>query len=143
MLEDLKLTDAQRSEFEKLHADQQKKMIEQMAKVASARIDMRSLLRADKPDRSAIDKKMQEIAGLMTQTQSSRIDFWFAVQKNLTADQQKVWKRMLENPMAMRQHPGMRMRSGMNGMRRGMMRGREGMRGRMREIEPDERPESN
>jgi Spy/CpxP family protein refolding chaperone len=98
LLERLALTDQQKTQFEQLQADHIKFMIDQNAKVASAGVDLRVLLRAESPQRASIEKKMKEIAELRTQQQMARIGHWFAVQKILTPDQQKVWKSVLDRP---------------------------------------------
>ncbi|HAV22768.1 MAG: hypothetical protein A2X67_08625 [Ignavibacteria bacterium GWA2_55_11] len=131
-LKELNLTDVQQKEFDKIMVDHQKKMVDQMAKIASARIDMGQLLKADEPQKSAIEKKSQEISGLLSQVQSERLNHWFNVNKQLTPDQQKVWKNALEGHMAMGQGPGMGMhrRGGQSGFGRGMMQHRGKMQGR-------------
>ena len=97
VMADLKLTDEQKKEVEKLHTDLAKQQVTQGAKMATARIEMRELLRADNPDKSAIEKKMNEISQLGVQMHMQRLNQWFAVNKLLNADQQKVWKHALEN----------------------------------------------
>jgi Spy/CpxP family protein refolding chaperone len=94
-IEKLALTDEQKPEFEKLQAEQMKKMIDQRAKVAAAEVDLRMLFRAEAPQKAAIEKKVKEIAELRTQMALSHLDHWFAVQKLLTPEQQKVWRQML------------------------------------------------
>jgi Spy/CpxP family protein refolding chaperone len=91
----LKLTDAQKKEIDKLVFDAAKQAIAQRAKVATARLELRQLLKADNPEKNAIEKKINEIADLSTQTHIDRIDGWFAVNKLLTPEQQKIWKRAL------------------------------------------------
>ncbi len=97
--ERLKLSDSQKADFEKLNADYAKKRVEQQAKIKVAGIDLHSLLQADTPDRSALEKKVNEIGDLQAQNRMLRIDHWFAVNKILTPDQQKIWKETLEQPM--------------------------------------------
>ncbi|MEK6650076.1 MAG: periplasmic heavy metal sensor [Bacteroidota bacterium] len=105
MLDRLVLTDQQKPEFERLQADHMKKMIDQIAKVATTGVDLRTLLREEAPQKAAIEKKMKEIADLRTQVQLARLEHWFAVQKILTPEQQKVWKSALEQPGS-RHHMG-------------------------------------
>ena len=94
-MEQLKLTDAQKKDFDNLHVDMQKQLVAQRAKIATARIDLRQLFKSDTPDRSAIEKKMSEIADLGVQSRMIRVNTWFAVNKILTPDQQKIWKKAL------------------------------------------------
>ncbi len=119
ILDKLELTDQQKPEFEKLQTEHMKNMIGQRAKVAAAEVDLRALFRADAPQKAAIEKKVKEIADLKTQTAVTRLDHWFAVQKLLTPEQQKIWKHSL-GQMAF-EHKGRKM--GPQG-RPGMMRGR-------------------
>jgi Spy/CpxP family protein refolding chaperone len=115
LMEELKLTDDQKKDVQKLHFDLQKQMITQMSKIAGARVDLQQLLKADNPDRAAIEKKITEISQLAGQTGTIMLGQWFAVNKLLTAEQQKTWKKAL----------GM---GGMMGGGMGMMGGGKGMR---------------
>ncbi len=103
--------------------DQQKK---------KARVDLLQLTRAEKPDQSAIEKKMKEIATLRSASQSHRLNTWFSINKLLNADQQKVWKNPLERRMEM---PG---RMGMRGRMQGHMQGRMQGRGMQRMFDRSE-----
>ncbi len=94
MFEQLKLTDAQRKDIDKLRFDLQKKTIEQQAKLKTERLELAQLFKADNPDQSAIDKKIGELSQLQSQQRLLKVDHWFAVNKLLTPDQQKIWKKM-------------------------------------------------
>ncbi|HTY36603.1 MAG TPA: periplasmic heavy metal sensor [Bacteroidota bacterium] len=89
----LKLTDEQKKTFESLRVDMEKKSIEQQAHIRTARLELRELFKADQPNQSAIEKKLGELSQLQTQRRSLVVDHWFAVNKMLTPDQQKVWKK--------------------------------------------------
>lgn len=102
VLRQLNLTDAQRKDFQDLRFDLQKKSVEQQAKLKTARLELAQLFKADNPDKSAIEKKMSEITQFQSQQRALFVDHWFAVNKILTADQQKVWKRALERFVAQR-----------------------------------------
>jgi Spy/CpxP family protein refolding chaperone len=95
LMQQLKLTDEQRKEVENLRMEMAKQAIAQQAKIKTARLELAGLFKADSPDRSAIEKKANEISDLQTQMRVARIDHWFSVNKVLNADQQKIWKRML------------------------------------------------
>ncbi len=99
IVENLKLSDSQKKDFETVNSDFAKKRVEQQAKVKVAGIELHSLLQSDNPDRSAIEKKINEISDLQAQNRMLRVDHWFAVNKILTPDQQKIWKEVLERPM--------------------------------------------
>ena len=89
----LKLTDDQEKDLMKLRFDMQKKQTDARAKVQTAQIELKELFTADNPDRAAIEKKTKEIADLKTKLQLNRLDHWFAVNKILKPEQQKIWKK--------------------------------------------------
>ena len=97
----LNLTEAQKKDVDKIKFDTEKQAIAQRAKLATARVDLRQLLKAENPDRSAIEKKMNEIADLGVRQHMIRVDAWFSINKLLTPDQQKTWKEVLANAPAM------------------------------------------
>ncbi len=137
LMEELKLTDDQKKEVEKLHFDLQKQMIAQRSKIATSRLELQQMLRADNPDKASLEKKIGEVSQLATQVHTMRLNQWFAVNKLLNADQQKVWKKALVMGANMAER--MRMNRGMRGMMgRGMMMQRERMhREMMREDDDD------
>jgi Spy/CpxP family protein refolding chaperone len=94
MLGQLKLTDDQRKDVEKLRFDLRKKSVDQQARLKTSRLELAELFKADNPDQSAIQKKASDISQLQSQQRAMLIDHWFAVNKLLTPDQQKVWKRL-------------------------------------------------
>ncbi len=106
LMEKLNLTDSQKKDVEKLNTDFAKRRVEQQAKISTARIDLRALLKSDAPDKDAIEKKIGEIANLQAQNRVLGVEHWFAVNKLLTPEQQKLWKntldRMPQERMAMR-----------------------------------------
>lgn len=97
----LNLTEEQKKEVDKIRTDMEKQTIAQHAKLATARVDLHQLFKADNPDRSAIEKKMNEMADLGVRLHMIKIDAWFSVNKLLTPEQQKTWKKVLENAPAM------------------------------------------
>ena len=108
LLEDLKLNDDQKKEMEKLRTELMKQGVAQHAKIATSRIELQELFRADDPDKAKIEKKLGEISQLENQGKMLRLNHWFSVNKLLTPDQQKVWKRSLM-ARGMQQHGGMMM----------------------------------
>ncbi len=116
MMKDLNLTDAQKEQFEKLTFDTQKKQIELGAKLASLKLEMKRLLDAETIDRSAIEKKMNEIADQEVAVRMNRLSGWMEKNKVLTADQQKIWRE------ALRRHVAMMENDARTGMMRKMMR---------------------
>ena len=99
LLEQLNLSDTQKADFEKLNTEFAKQRVEQQAETKIAAIDLRALMTADSPDKEAIEKKINEISDLQAHNRILRVDHWFAVNKILNPDQQKIWKSMLRSRM--------------------------------------------
>lgn len=97
MLKKLNLTADQQKQFDASRDGMTKQMIDHRAKMQTARLELQQLLKADAPERAAIEKKMKEIADLGVKGQLIRVDHWFAVNKILTPEQQKEWKNALEH----------------------------------------------
>jgi Spy/CpxP family protein refolding chaperone len=108
-IEQLKLSEEQKKDFDKIHVDMEKQEIAQKAKNETARVELRQLFKADNPDKSAIEKKMNEIADLEVQMHMIKINSWFDINKLLTPEQQKTWKKALEHGSEMQQR-----KTGMN-----------------------------
>ena len=94
VLAQLKLTDQQRKDIDNLRFDLRKKSIDQQAKLKTERLELAQLFKADNPGQSAVEKKVAEISQLQAQQRMMFVDHWFAVNKLLTPDQQKVWKKV-------------------------------------------------
>jgi len=124
LMQDLKLTEEQRKEIEKIRFEAEKQAIAQRAKIAAARVDLRQLFRTEAPDKAAIEKKIAEISQLTTQAAQARIGNWFAINKLLTADQQKIWKRALVIGAAQQRMQKMRQQMSRPGMQPPMMKKR-------------------
>src|SRR3990172_7064842 len=93
---ELKLTDQQKKEIDKIHSDAMKEQIDRFSEIAKARVELQDLLKADNPSQSAIEKKLTDIEAFQNQAQSKRLSVWFSINKLLTSEQQKVWKKTLE-----------------------------------------------
>ena len=89
----LNLTDEQKKSIETLRFEMQKKAVAQQARMKTSRLELAELFKADPPNQSAIQKKIGDIAELQSQSRILRVDHWFAVNKLLTPEQQKIWKR--------------------------------------------------
>jgi Spy/CpxP family protein refolding chaperone len=100
----LNLTDEQKKDVEKIHFDAEKQKINQKAKVETARVELQQFLKADVPDKSAIEKKINDIAALEVQMHMIKINSWFTVNKLLNPEQQKTWKKVLEHGPALQRH---------------------------------------
>lgn len=130
MLKELNLTDTQKEQFEKISFDTRKKQIELKAKLETSQLELQRLLAAESLDKSAVEKKMNELASSQVAMRMNHINGWSEKNKVLNADQQKIWKKMLRNHAsamngrnAGRMKHGRSMNGGMPGhmMQRGMM----------------------
>lgn len=92
LAEKLDLTESQQSQFQKLRLEHEKKMLQGRNKVQEARLDLKALYLAEKPDRSAIEKTLKSISDLQHQQKMAMVDHWFMVHSMLTPEQQKIWK---------------------------------------------------
>jgi Spy/CpxP family protein refolding chaperone len=102
VLRELKLTDDQKKSIENLRFEMRKKAVEQQAQMKTARLELAELFKADQPNQSAIQKKLGDISQLQSQQRLLRVDHWFAVNKLLTPDQQKIWKKASAQLLAQR-----------------------------------------
>jgi len=112
----LNLTDEQKASIQKIKFDLMQKQIDIRAKIAHARLDYEQLASADSPDENAIAAKIEEISNLQVESKKNLLDNWFSVNKILTPEQQKIWKKVLQHPMMARRRMMIRMRTnGRNG----------------------------
>lgn len=102
----LKLTDQQKAEAQKIKLNIMQKQIDVRANIAHARIDYQELASAADPDQKALSAKLEDIAKLKGQLRTNMLDGWFAINKILTPEQQKTWKKVLEHPMMFRHNRG-------------------------------------
>jgi Spy/CpxP family protein refolding chaperone len=93
----LNLTDAQQEQFQKISFDVRKKQIELKAKAETARLELRRLMTSDNLDKSAIEKKLNEVSAAQTALKMNRINGWIEKNKALTPEQQKLWKKELRH----------------------------------------------
>jgi Spy/CpxP family protein refolding chaperone len=101
-IEKLNLSAEQKKDAEKIRFDLQKQVIAQRAKIATARVEMKQIVKSDIPDKSAIEKKINEIADIGVQMHMIKVNSWFAINKLLSPDQQKIWKEVLEKGPTMK-----------------------------------------
>jgi Spy/CpxP family protein refolding chaperone len=110
-MEKMGLTEKQKADIAGLRADMEKSMVGIQAKIKLARIDMRTIVSSDTPDKSAIETKMKEVTDLQFQAKKVILDHLFAVYALLTPEQKKMFK----DHMMARLEGGMR-RMGGRGM---------------------------
>ncbi len=96
-LKELQLTDAQKKDLGTIRFDARKQLIAQRAAMATARLDLRQLLRSPSPDKAAIEKKVREVSELRTKASLARVDRMFSIRNVLTPEQRsKVRDRIRE-----------------------------------------------
>jgi hypothetical protein len=93
----LGLTDQQAESLRKIVIDTETFTIKTGADIAVNSIELRELLRADKPDRAAVMSKGDEISKSTSQLISHYLDAMLAAKAILTPDQQKMIRAYLEN----------------------------------------------
>jgi Spy/CpxP family protein refolding chaperone len=92
----LGLTDQQADQLHQLFVESEKSTVKTRADIAIRDIEMRELLRADKPDREAIMKKVQELSDLRGQMMKQHIESLLAARSVLTPEQQNKIRSLLE-----------------------------------------------
>jgi Spy/CpxP family protein refolding chaperone len=93
-----------------------KNEIRQRAEVQIKQIDLRDLLSAEKPDRAAIDRALQDVSTSRLAMEKSRIDFRLNMRDALTPDQKEKLKQALKDRRQSERGPG---RQGPSGNQRG------------------------
>jgi Spy/CpxP family protein refolding chaperone len=93
----LGLTDQQAERLRQIALDTEKFTVKTRAEVAVRSMDLRELLRADKPEREAVMKKVQEISDLRGQIMKQHMESLLATKTVLTPEQQRKMRAMLEH----------------------------------------------
>ncbi|MGD0922155.1 MAG: Spy/CpxP family protein refolding chaperone [Terriglobia bacterium] len=101
---ELGLTDEQTDRLRQIMVDAKKNSVRTRADISVRGIELREMLRADKPDREAVMKKVQEISDLRGQIMRQHVESLLAAKTVLTPEQQKKMRAFLEH----RGRPGMR-----------------------------------
>jgi Spy/CpxP family protein refolding chaperone len=101
---ELGLTDQQTDRLRQIMVDARKDSVKTRADITVRGIELREMLRADKPDREAVMKKVQEISDLRGQIMRQHVESLLAAKAVLTPEQQKKMRAFLEH----RGRPGMR-----------------------------------
>ena len=112
MMEQLNLTDDQQKQFDALASAFRKDMVDRRAEIAKARLELLDLLKAESPNQAQITDQLVKVGNLESTAKSGALGHWFAVNKILTPEQQKLWKkglmRMARQGMAERMRRGAR-----------------------------------
>ena len=113
----LDLTDDQKTKLADIHDRQARAAIPVQGDLRIASLDLRKLMRADKPDQRAIDAQIDRVAALRATLHKARVASMLAARAVLTPAQQKLMKEHRGGMMGQmrgghRRHggPGMRTR---------------------------------
>ena len=107
----LDLSDAQKEKMRDLHERAARTQIQVRADMQIARMDMRKLMRADKPDQAAINAQIDKMAQMRANMQKTRMATMLEARAQLTPAQLKKFQELNQGgPMGM--HPGMGMGPG-------------------------------
>ncbi len=103
----LNLTDPQADRLRQILVDTEKTSVKTRADMAVRGIELRELLRSDKPDREAVMKKVQELSDLRGQIMKQHVEALLQAKTVLTPDQQKKIRAFIESRAAERgRHEG-------------------------------------
>lgn len=121
---DLGLTDVQKADIQKLRETSRKDRLRKSTDLKIARLDLHSLLRAEKVDEKAVAAKLAEVSAAQGAMLKLHVDSALAMKRILTPEQQKKMQAMRANRGQQRMNRGMRMQGRGQGQGRG--RGRMG-----------------
>lgn len=121
MMAKLGLDEKQKADIAGLRTEMEKAMVGIQSKIKIARIDIKSLVMAESPDKSAIEGKMKEVSDLQYQAKKLTVDHLFSVYGLLTAEQKKTFREH----MMTRLSGGMERMGGWQGGHRGMPGGED------------------
>ena len=116
--EKLGVTPEQAAKIRQQTSDFRKAEIRGRAEIEVKRIELRDLLGAEKPDKAAIDRKLDEIGAARLAREKSAVDFHLAMRNALTPEQREKLRKLREEFRGRERGPG---RGGARGPR-----GREG-----------------
>jgi len=118
-LEELGLSDAQKSQIHQAMLDTRKKNIDVEAKLKLAGIELHELMRAEAPDQARINVKISEVSKLRETLMRNGIETKLAVHKILTPEQRKKMQELRGSLFGRSRHgarpfggPGMMHRGG-------------------------------
>jgi len=118
MRERLGITEEQAAKIRQQTSEFRKASIRSRAEVEVKRVELEDLLRAENPDRVAIDRKVDEIGAARVAQAKARIHYRLAMREVLTPEQRKKLREMREEHW----------RHGSGGRPKGMPQGPRGAR---------------
>jgi len=107
----LRLADPQVERLRQIVVETEKANVKTRAEIEVRGIELREALRADKPDRDEILKKVQEISDLRRETMKHNVEAILAAKAVLSPEQQRRLLSLLEN-----RHEGRRVGDELGGM---------------------------
>ena len=93
----LGLTEEQQEKLRTLRTDARKNRIQSQADMRIKRLEMAELMRADEPDRAAIERKLDEVAAARKTQFLARLDHRNAMKEILTPEQFEKMKTLRRN----------------------------------------------
>jgi Spy/CpxP family protein refolding chaperone len=93
----MNLTDDQASRLRQIVVNTEKSAIETRAQMAVEGIELREMLRADKPDQDAVMKKVEKISSLRGQMMKDGIQAILEAKAVLTPQQQKQFRQFMQS----------------------------------------------
>jgi Spy/CpxP family protein refolding chaperone len=103
----LELTDDQREKIAAVHEKQQRKNIQARADLEVARMDLRDLVKAEKPNTTAINTQIDKIARMQAEQRKGQVGALLEARALLTPEQQKKLREMrFKGPGEMHGMPG-------------------------------------
>ncbi len=114
---ELNLTTEQSDKIEALKLDFQKQQIDQRADVQKLHLEMKELMRADKPNRKAINSTLEKISGKQLVMKKMHVNHRLDVRELLTDEQKEIFDQHAMRKGHGRQGNGMGSRHGGHGFR--------------------------
>lgn len=106
MRRELGLTEEQSKRLHQLGLEARRNSIRRRADLETKRLDLRELLRAEQPDRAAIDRAVRELAELQAAQMKAGIDLRLGAQEVLTPEQRQQLRQLRERGFRERKAPG-------------------------------------
>jgi Spy/CpxP family protein refolding chaperone len=97
LVKQLNLTDDQRKSMDGILQDHRVKLIDLQANLQKAEVTMTPLMKADTPNRSAIEAQIDKVVQARAELEKANSRFLLDIRMQLTADQWKQLQTMREN----------------------------------------------
>jgi Spy/CpxP family protein refolding chaperone len=110
------ISDEQAAKIRQQYTDFRKSEIRTGADLRIKRLELSDLISAEKPDRAAIDRKLQEVGAAQLAREKSAIDFHLAMRDALTPEQRQKLRQLAEESHRGMFGPGRQGRRGPGGM---------------------------